>query len=226
MSKNIFILYPIHLFSNIDNLYDKKVYLLEDTRYFTDFKYHKLKLAYHRASMKKYFDNMMSIVDENSKLQKNSLVELMSDLNKIPAKDREKFKNNAGGYYNHSFFWNVMTTDSPVYSGAIKKLIDKEFGSLDKFKNEFVKTGMDHFGSGWVWLILKKGDKLKVMSTPNQDNPLMELEGVQNATPILGLDVWEHAYYLHYQNRRPDYIEAFFNVINWTEVTRRFVLDK
>ena len=98
---------------------------------------------HHTKHQKKYFDNMMSIVDENSKLQKHSLVELMSDLNKIPAKDREKFKNNSGGYFNHSFFWNVMTTEKPVYFGAIKNLIDKKFGSLDKFKIEFIKTGMD-----------------------------------------------------------------------------------
>ena len=165
---------------------------------------------HHTRHQKKYFDNMMSIVDENSKLQKNSLVELMSDLNKIPAKDREKFKNNAGGYYNHSFFWNVMTTESPVYSGAIKKLIDKEFGSLDKFKIEFVKTGMDHFGSGWVWLCINDG-KIKLSSMLNQNNPYIEGCG----EPLIACDIWEHAYYLKYQNDREKYLKKWVNLINW-----------
>jgi Fe-Mn family superoxide dismutase len=165
---------------------------------------------HHTKHQKKYFDNMMSIVDENSKLQKNSLVELMSDLNKIPAKDREKFKNNAGGYYNHSFFWNVMTTESPVYSGAIKKLIDKEFGSLDKFKIEFVKTGMDHFGSGWVWLCINDG-KIKLSSMLNQNNPYIEGCG----EPLIACDIWEHAYYLKYQNDREKYLKKWVNLINW-----------
>ena len=166
---------------------------------------------YHTKHQKKYFDNMMSIVDENSKLQKHSLVELMSDLNKIPAKDREKFKNNAGGYFNHSFFWNVMTTEKPVYSGAIKNLIDKKFGSLDKFKIEFIKTGVDHFGSGWVWLCTEDGRNLKLSSMANQNNPYIEECG----KPLIGCDLWEHAYYLKYQNDREKYLKKWVDLINW-----------
>jgi len=166
---------------------------------------------HHTRHQKKYFDNMMSIVDENSKLQKNSLVELMSDLNKIPAKDREKFKNNAGGYFNHSFFWNVMTTEKPVYSGAIKNLIDKKFGSLDKFKIEFIKTGMDHFGSGWVWLCIEDSKNIKLSSMINQNNPYIEGCG----KPLIGCDLWEHAYYLKYQNDREKYLKKWVDLINW-----------
>ena len=166
---------------------------------------------HHTKHQKKYFDNMMSIVDENSKLQKNSLVELMSDLNKISAKDREKFKNNAGGYFNHSFFWNVMTTEKPVYSGAIKNLIDKKFGSLDKFKIDFIKTGMDHFGSGWVWLCTEDGKSLKLSSMANQNNPYIEGCG----KPLIGCDLWEHAYYLKYQNDREKYLKKWVDLINW-----------
>ena len=166
---------------------------------------------HHTKHQRKYFDNMMSIVDENSKLQKNSLVELMSDLNKIPAKDREKFKNNAGGYFNHSFFWNVMTTEKPVYSGAIKNLIDKKFGSLDKFKIDFIKTGMDHFGSGWVWLFTEDGKSLKLSSMANQNNPYIEGCG----KPLIGCDLWEHAYYLKYQNDREKYLKKWVDLINW-----------
>jgi Fe-Mn family superoxide dismutase len=174
---------------------------------------------HHTRHQKKYFDNMMSIVDENSKLQKNSLVELMSDLNKIPAKDREKFKNNAGGYFNHSFFWNVMTTEKPVYSGAIKNLIDKKFGSLDKFKIEFIKTGMDHFGSGWVWLCTEDGRNLKLSSMANQNNPYIEECG----KPLIGCDLWEHAYYLKYKNQRDKYIHNFWKVVNWEFVNDSYV---
>jgi Fe-Mn family superoxide dismutase len=169
---------------------------------------------HHTKHQRKYFDNMMSIVDENSKLQKNSLVELMSDLNKIPAKDREKFKNNAGGYFNHSFFWNVMTTEKPVYSGAIKNLIDKKFGSLDKFKIDFIKTGMDHFGSGWVWLCTEDGKSLKLSSMANQNNPYIEGCG----KPLIGCDLWEHAYYLKYQNDREKYLKSWVKLINWNFV--------
>jgi Fe-Mn family superoxide dismutase len=155
---------------------------------------------HHTKHQKKYFDKMMEVLDEKPTLMKKSMVELMSELEKIPAKDREKFKNNAGGYYNHSFFWNVMTTENPVYSGSIKTLIDKEFGSLDKFKTEFVKTGMDHFGSGWVWLCINDG-KLKLSSIP-----------------LIGCDVWEHAYYLQYQNDREKYLKNWVKLINWNFV--------
>ena len=135
-------------------------------------------------------------------------------------------RNNGGGFYNHSLFWNVMNPEGKGrLSGELKDAIESAFGSFDAFKDAFSKAAATQFGSGWAWLCVHKGGKVEVCSTPNQDNPLMP--GVTcEATPILGLDVWEHAYYLNYQNRRPAYIEAFFNVINWNEVERRYAEAK
>lgn len=131
-------------------------------------------------------------------------------------------RNNGGGFYNHSLFWAVMNpNDKGELSGALADAINAEFGSFEGFKDAFSKAAATQFGSGWAWLCVHQGGKVEVCSTPNQDNPLMP--GVScGGTPILGIDVWEHAYYLNYQNRRPDYIEAFFNVINWNEVARRY----
>lgn len=131
-------------------------------------------------------------------------------------------RNNGGGFYNHSLFWEVMNPEGKGrLSGALKDAIDAAYGSFDEFKAVFSKAAATQFGSGWAWLCVHKGGKVEVCSTPNQDNPLMPNVGC-GGTPILGLDVWEHAYYLNYQNRRPDYIEAFFNVINWNEVEKRY----
>jgi Fe-Mn family superoxide dismutase len=134
-------------------------------------------------------------------------------------------RNNGGGHFNHSLFWTVMSPNGGgLPTGELAAAIDSAFGSFDSFKAAFAKAGATQFGSGWAWLTANDG-KLEVIGTPNQDNTLMP--GVGNGgTPILGMDVWEHAYYLNYQNRRPDYIEAFFNVINWTEVARRYSLEK
>jgi Fe-Mn family superoxide dismutase len=135
-------------------------------------------------------------------------------------------RNNGGGFYNHNLFWNVMTPNGGgLPTGELLTAIDAAFGSFEEFKAKFSKAGATQFGSGWAWLCVHKGGKLEVCGTPNQDNPLMPGVGC-GGTPILGMDVWEHAYYLHYQNRRPDYIEAFFNVINWTEVSSRFASEK
>ncbi|WP_293870321.1 superoxide dismutase [Flavobacterium sp.] len=134
-------------------------------------------------------------------------------------------RNNGGGFYNHNLFWRVMSpTGGGKPSGELADAIDAAFGNFDEFKARFAKAGVTQFGSGWAWLCLKDG-KLEVCGTPNQDNPLMPGVGC-GGTPILGMDVWEHAYYLNYQNRRPDYIEAFFNVINWTEVARLYAVEK
>ena len=134
-------------------------------------------------------------------------------------------RNNGGGFYNHNLFWRVMSpTGGGKPSGELADAIDTAFGNFDEFKARFAKAGATQFGSGWAWLCLKDG-KLEVCGTPNQDNPLMPGVGC-GGTPILGMDVWEHAYYLNYQNRRPDYIEAFFNVINWTEVARLYATEK
>jgi len=135
-------------------------------------------------------------------------------------------RNNGCGFYNHSLFWSVMNpNDKGEISGDLKSAIEAEFGSIDAFKDAFSKAAATQFGSGWAWLCVQKGGKVEVCATPNQDNPLMP--GVTcGGTPILGLDVWEHAYYLNYQNRRPDYITAFFNVINWNEVSKRYAAAK
>jgi len=134
-------------------------------------------------------------------------------------------RNNGGGFYNHSLFWTVMNPEDKGYlSGELKDAIEADYGSVDAFKEVFAKAAATRFGSGWAWLCVHKGGKVEVCSTPNQDNPLMP-DGC-GGTPILGLDVWEHAYYLNYQNRRPDYIKAFFNVINWNEVERRYAEAK
>ena len=135
-------------------------------------------------------------------------------------------RNNGGGFYNHSLFWSVMNPNNTgELSGDLKDAIMAEFGSFDAFKDAFSNAAATQFGSGWAWLCVHPGGKVEVCSTPNQDNPLMP--GVTcGGTPILGIDVWEHAYYLNYQNRRPDYINAFFNVINWNEVASRYAANK
>jgi Fe-Mn family superoxide dismutase len=135
-------------------------------------------------------------------------------------------RNNGGGFYNHSLFWKVMSPNGGgPPTGSLANAIDKAFGSFDGFKDAFSKAAATQFGSGWAWLCVHEGGAVEVCSTPNQDNPLMPNVGCAG-TPILGLDVWEHAYYLNYQNRRPDYIEAFFNVINWDEVSKRYEDNK
>ncbi len=135
-------------------------------------------------------------------------------------------RNNGGGFYNHSLFWSVMNpNDKGTLSGELKVAIEAAFGSEEAFMDAFSKAAATQFGSGWAWLCVQKDGKVSVCSTPNQDNTLMPGVGC-GGTPILGLDVWEHAYYLNYQNRRPDYISAFFNVVNWNEVARRFAAAK
>mgnify|MGYP000884955528 FL=1 len=135
-------------------------------------------------------------------------------------------RNNGGGHYNHMLFWSVMGPNGGGKpEGELAAAIDRDFGSFDAFKEKFSAAGATRFGSGWAWLCVHKGGKLDVCSTPNQDNPLMPNTGC-GGTPILGMDVWEHAYYLHYQNRRPDYIAAFWNVVNWAEVSKRYAAGK
>jgi len=135
-------------------------------------------------------------------------------------------RNNGGGYYNHNLFWTIISPNGGGEpTGELKNAIDVDFGSFNEFKDQFSKAATTQFGSGWAWLCVSSEGKLSVCATPNQDNPLMPNVGC-TGTPILGIDVWEHAYYLNYQNRRPDYIEAFFNLINWKEVLRRYVTEK
>jgi len=147
-----------------------------------------------------------------------SIEEICKNISKYPAPVR----NNGGAHYNHSLFWTVMGPNAGgAPSGALADAINSAFGSFDEFKTKFAAAGVGRFGSGWAWLIKDATGKLQITSTPNQDNPLMDVAEVKG-TPILGLDVWEHAYYLNYQNRRPDYITAFWNVVNWNEVAKRF----
>lgn len=140
--------------------------------------------------------------------------------------ENKAVRNNGGGFYNHSLFWSVMSPNGGGHpSGDLAAAIDKSFGSFEAFKNKFSDAAKGQFGSGWAWLCVQKDGSLDVCGTANQDNTLMPGIGC-GGTPILGLDVWEHAYYLNYQNRRPDYVEAFFNVINWAEVAARFASSK
>ena len=149
--------------------------------------------------------------------ESHSIEDICKSASKYPAAVR----NNGGGHYNHSMFWTILGPDAGgTPSGALAKAIDSAFGSFDDFKTKFGEAAAGRFGSGWAWLIINGNGKLAITSTPNQDNPLMDVVEVKG-TPILGLDVWEHAYYLNYQNRRPDYIAAFWNVVNWSEVTSR-----
>ena len=155
-------------------------------------------------------------------LEGNSIEEILGNLDM----SNGAVRNNGGGFYNHSLFWSVMNPNNTgALSGDLKDAVMAEFGSFEAFKDAFSKAAATQFGSGWAWLCVLPGGKVEVCSTPNQDNPLMP--GVTcGGTPILGIDVWEHAYYLNYQNRRPDYIEAFFNVINWNEVACRYAANK
>jgi superoxide dismutase, Fe-Mn family len=146
-----------------------------------------------------------------------TIEEIMAGISRLPVAVR----NNGGGYYNHNLYWELLTPGgSKEPKGALLDALNDSFGSVASFKEAFVKAALTRFGSGWAWLLLSD-NKLAVSSTPNQDNPLMDVAEVKG-TPLLGIDVWEHAYYLNYQNRRPDYVEAFWNLINWDEVARRF----
>lgn len=159
---------------------------------------------------------------EGTDLEGKSIEDILTNLDM----SNVAVRNNGGGFYNHSLFWTVMNPEDKGYlSGELKDAIEAAFGSKEAFMDAFSKAAATQFGSGWAWLCVHKGGKVEVCSTPNQDNPLMP--GVScGGTPILGLDVWEHAYYLNYQNRRPDYIDAFFKVINWNEVERRYAEAK
>jgi Fe-Mn family superoxide dismutase len=163
------------------------------------------------------YTNNLNKAIEGTDLENKSIDEILSNLDM----NNTAVRNNGGGYYNHNLFWNVMNPENKGrLSGELKDEIEKTFGSVDAFKDIFAKAAQTRFGSGWAWLVVNDG-KLEVCSTPNQDNPLMPNVGCKG-TPILGLDVWEHAYYLKFQNRRPEYIQEFFKVINWNEVERRY----
>jgi Fe-Mn family superoxide dismutase len=168
-----------------------------------------------------YVNNVNAALEGHADLQAKSLHDLLTDINSVPESIRTAVRNNGGGHANHTLFWEVLGPNGGGQpTGTLAGAISTTFGSFDKFKEEFAKAATTRFGSGWAWLVVENGN-LAVISTANQDNPVME-----GKTPILGLDVWEHAYYLKYQNKRPDYIGAFWNVVNWAEVNKRFEAAK
>ncbi|MFC3750374.1 MULTISPECIES: superoxide dismutase [Paenibacillus] len=172
---------------------------------------------HHDRHHNTYVTNLNAALEKAPELEGKSIEELLTDLNAIPEGIRTAVRNNGGGHANHTLFWEVIGPNGGgAPTGALASAIDSELGGFDKFKEDFAAAATTRFGSGWAWLVVKDG-KLAVTSTPNQDNPISE-----GATPILGLDVWEHAYYLNYQNKRPDYIKAFWNVVNWEEVGKRY----
>ena len=176
----------------------------------------------HHSKHHNGYTNNLNAAIANTDLENKSIENILGDLDM----SNKAVRNNGGGFYNHSLFWDVMNPEGKeALSGELKEAIVAAYGSFEDFKTAFSKAAATQFGSGWAWLCVHKGGKVEVCSTPNKDNPLMP--GVScGGTPILGLDVWEHAYYLNYQNRRPDYIEGFFNVINWKEVETRFAAAK
>lgn len=165
-----------------------------------------------------YVNNLNAALEGHADLQNKSLEDLLKDLNSIPDSIRTAVRNNGGGHLNHSLFWPQLSPNGGGQpTGALADAINSKFGSFDKFKEDFNKSAATRFGSGWAWLVVDKNGELAVTSTEYQDNPISN-----GQTPLLGLDVWEHAYYLKYQNRRPEYINAFWNVVNWDEVNKRF----
>ncbi|MBO0438536.1 superoxide dismutase [Vagococcus fluvialis] len=172
---------------------------------------------HHDKHHNTYVTNLNAAIEKYPELGSKSIEELVANLNDVPEDIRMAVRNNGGGHANHAFFWEIMGPNGGGEpTGAIKEGIESTFGSYEAFKEQFTAAAVGRFGSGWAWLVDNNG-KLEIMSTPNQDSPLTE-----GKTPLLGLDVWEHAYYKKYSNVRPDYIKAFFNVINWEEVNKRF----
>ena len=170
---------------------------------------------HHTKHHQAYINKLVAALDKHENLQDKTAEELLRDLKSVPEDIRTAVRNHGGGHVNHTFFWQILKKDTKL-DGDIADAINDTFGGFDTFKDEFSSTAAGQFGSGWGWLV-KGPSGLEIMSTPNQDSPLS-----QGKTPIIGIDVWEHAYYLKYQNKRPDYIEAFFNVINWDKVNEIF----
>lgn len=177
---------------------------------------------HHDRHHNTYVTNLNAALESAPELQGKSLEDLIANLDSVPEGIRTAVRNNGGGHANHSLFWEIIGPNGGgAPTGEIAAAIDSELGGFDKFKEDFAKAATTRFGSGWAWLVVGKDGKLSITSTPNQDSPLFE-----GLTPVLGLDVWEHAYYLKYQNKRPDYIGAFWNVINWDEVNKRYAAAK
>ena len=176
---------------------------------------------HHTKHHNTYITNVNNALEGHSDLSSKSVEELIANLDAVPEDIRTAVRNNGGGHANHSLFWEILSPNGGGQpTGALAEAIDSKFGSFDAFKEEFTKAATTRFGSGWAWLSVANRE-IEVSSTPNQDSPIME-----GKTPLLGLDVWEHAYYLNYQNRRPDYISSFWNVVNWDEVSKRYEAAK
>jgi len=172
---------------------------------------------HHTKHHNTYVTNLNNALEGNEELLSKSVEEVISNLDAVPESARTAVRNNGGGHANHSLFWQILSPNGGGEpTGELADALNSKFGSLENFKEEFAKAATTRFGSGWAWLVVNNGE-LEVTSTPNQDSPLME-----GKTPVLGLDVWEHAYYLNYQNRRPEYITNFWNVVNWDEVSKRY----
>jgi len=172
---------------------------------------------FHHAA---YVNNLNKALEKYPELYKKDIVELIQNINELPAGIQTAVRNNGGGYYNHSFFWSILApAGTAPMSPKLEKILVENFGSIDAFKAEFEKAAVGQFGSGWAWVIKEKTGKLRIISTPNQDNSLMQKAEVKGK-PVLTIDVWEHAYYLKYQNKRIAYVKAFWNVVNWTEVEK------
>ena len=177
---------------------------------------------HHGKHHQGYVDKLNKALENYPDLQNKSLEEILSDLDSVPEDIRTAVRNNAGGHYNHSLFWNIMTSqkesvDKMNSKDLLLPIIDESFESFEKFQEEFNKTAMNIFGSGWAWVVLDQNKGLKIISTPNQDCPLS-----LNMKPIMGLDIWEHAYYLHYQNRRAEYVDAWWNILDWEQVALNY----
>ncbi|MDX1610632.1 MAG: superoxide dismutase [Halofilum sp. (in: g-proteobacteria)] len=177
---------------------------------------------HHGKHHNTYVTKLNAAIENEPKLGEQPVEDLIANIGKLPKEIQVAVRNNGGGHANHSMFWQVMSPKGGGEpGGALADAINETWESFDKFKEAFANAAVGRFGSGWAWLIVD-GGKLKITSTPNQDSPLMQDVADDPGTPILGLDVWEHAYYLKYQNRRPDYIEAWWNVVNWDEVAKRY----
>ena len=182
---------------------------------------------HHGKHHNTYVTKLNGAVENHPELASKPVEELIKRIKDLPADIQTPVRNNGGGHANHTMFWQMMGPNGGGEpSGELGDAIKSAFGSVDAFKEEFGNAAVGRFGSGWAWLVVDKSGKLRVTSTPNQDSPLMEDIADVPGTPLLGLDVWEHAYYLNYQNRRPDYIAAFWNVVNWDDVAKRYAAAK
>lgn len=178
---------------------------------------------HHGKHHQTYINNLNNALEGNEQLLSQSIEQLISDISSLPEAVQGAVRNNGGGHANHTFFWETLSpSGGGLPNGPLADTISSTFGNFEAMKESFAKAALTRFGSGWAWLIQRSDGTLAITSTPNQDSPIMEGIADDNGTPLIGLDVWEHAYYLNYQNRRPDYVSAFWNVVDWDQVSSRF----